>query len=179
MALLKFSSFPKTERPKDFSLKVVEAFKSQIDTISTVTLSKGLESDAVLEVLRSSIEGLGFQVEKSKKRGDKIFRPVFFGEDGEPTVSYQIDAFQTEWKCGLEIEAGRAWMGNAVYRDLIQSLVMIELEHLILAVPLAYKYNVNGKPQVSKDYENSRNLIETIYSHSRFRLPYSLTLIGY
>jgi len=28
-------------------------------------------------------------------------------------------------------------MGNAVYRDLIQALVMVELEHLILAVPMA------------------------------------------
>lgn len=179
MADIIFCSFPKTERPKDFSINVANIFKTHIASISTVDLAKGLESDEVLEKLRTDLEALGFEVEKSKKKIDKIHRPVFFGDNGEPTVSYEIDAFHKEWKCGLEIEAGRAWMGNAVYRDLVQSLVMVELEHLILAVPQTYKYNSNGKSLISKDYENAKNLIDTIFSHTRFRLPYSLTLIGY
>jgi len=124
-----FCSFPKTERPKEFSMNVAAIFKTHHERISTVSLKKGLESDEVLETLRIDLEAIGFQVEKSKKRIDKIHRPVFFGDNGEPTVSYEIDAFNNEWKCGLEIEAGRAWMGNAVYRDLVQSLVMAELEH--------------------------------------------------
>ena len=70
-------------------------------------------------------------------------------------------------------------MGNAVYRDIVQSLVMVELEHLILAVPQTYKYKSNGKDLISRDYENAINLIDTIYNHSRFKLPYDLTLIGY
>ena len=44
------------------------------------------------------------------------------------------------WLAGLEIEAGRAWMGNAIYRDLVQALVMVDLDHLILAVPQARLY---------------------------------------
>ncbi len=30
-------------------------------------------------------------------------------------------------------------MGNAVYRDLIQALIMVQVDHLVLAVPNAYK----------------------------------------
>jgi len=116
---------------------------------------------------------------RAKKREDKIFRPVFFGENAEAAVKYEIDGFNDQSKCGLEVEAGRAWMGNAVYRDLVQSLVMVELEHLILAVPQTYKYKSNGKNLISKDYENAKKLIDTIFSHSRFKLPYDFTLIGY
>lgn len=179
MSDIRFSTFPKTARPKDFSLEVVSIFKKYLSEISTIDLAKGLDSDTVLSIIRDNLVHLGFNVERSKKKGDKIFRPVFFGESGETTVQYEIDGFNDEWKCGIEVEAGRAWMGNAVYRDLIQSLVMVELEHLILAVPQTYKYNAKGKILISKDYENARNLIDTIYSHSRFKLPYDLTLIGY
>ena len=34
---------------------------------------------------------LGFQVEASKKSADKLERPVFFGENGIPTLRYEID----------------------------------------------------------------------------------------
>jgi hypothetical protein len=179
MSKIIFSTFPKTGKPKDYALLVVDIFQKHFDTISTLNLTKGLDSDGVLAVLRKDLTDNGFEVEKSKKQEDKIYRPVFFGENAQPTVKYEIDAFHNQWKCGLEVEAGRAWMGNAVYRDLIQSLVMIELEHLIIAVPQTYKYKSKGKNLVSRDYENAKNLIDTIYSHSRFKLPYDLTLIGY
>lgn len=177
MSKIIFSTFPKTVKPKDFSIKVVEVFQNHFEEISTVNLTKGLNSNGVLSKLREDLIALGFEVEKSKR--EKIFRPVFFGENAQATVKYEIDAFSNNWKCGLEVEAGRAWMGNAVYRDLIQSLVMVELEHLIIAVPQTYKYQSKGRNLISKDYENAKNLIDTIYSHSRFRLPYDLTLIGY
>jgi hypothetical protein len=174
-----FSTFPKTNKPKDFALRTIEVFKAKMTTISTVLLAKGLESNDVLAIVRPDLIELGFDIEKSKRRDDKIHRPVFYGENGNPTVSYQIDAFHSDWKCGLEIEAGRAWKGNAVYRDLIQSLVMVELQHLILAVPKTYKYNSNGKKLISKDYEYTRDLLDTLYGHDRFKLPYDATLIGY
>ena len=123
--------------------------------------------------------GLRFQVEASKKKVDKLQRPVFFGENGIPTLRYEIDAYHPEWKCGLEVEAGRGWMGNAVYRDLVQAAVMVGVEHLCLAVANVYRYQTGGRPASSRDYENTRQVAEAIYGHSRLRLPYSLVLIGY
>src|ERR1700750_2649904 len=97
----------------------------------------------------------------------------------KPTLQYEVDAYHADWKCGLEVEAGRAWMGNAIYRDLIQALVMVNLDHLILAVPNTYKYLSNGKRCISHDYQNSLAVADAIYGHSRMQMPFGLTVIGY
>jgi hypothetical protein len=125
------------------------------------------------------LASLGFQVETSKQKAGKINRPVFYGENGVPQLNYQIDAFHPEWRCGLEIEAGRGWMGNAVYRDLIQALVMVNVDHLILAVANSYKYQSGGKLTVSSDYANTVSVADALYGHTRMRLPYGLTVLGY
>lgn len=70
-------------------------------------------------------------------------------------------------------------MGNAVYRDLIQALVMVQVEVLAIAVPNAYRYFSSGKTMVSKDYENLVNVAATLYGHTRFQFPYRLLVIGY
>ncbi len=66
-------------------------------------------------------------------------------------------------------------MGNAVYRDLVQAMVMSGVETLVLAVPEVYKY----KGASSHDYDNAIRVAEVLYGHSRFTLPYTLALIGY
>jgi hypothetical protein len=49
-------------------------------------------------------------------------------------------------------------MGNAVYRDLVQALVMVQVDHLVLAVPNVYKYQSGGKLARSTDYANTRGV---------------------
>lgn len=179
MSNVRFSSFPRTAPPPQFAFAVVNAFRLHEETICTRTLAKGLTSDEVLATLRADLIDLGFQVEQGKTSAGKIKRPVFFGENGVPDLQYEIDAFHPEWRCGLEIEAGRAWMGNAVYRDLVQALVMVELDHLILAVPNGYRYQSGGKTTVSKDYENTCAVADALFGHSRMALPYHLVVVGY
>jgi hypothetical protein len=104
---------------------------------------------------------------------------VFYGENGVPALTYRVDAYHEAWRCGLEVEAGRAWMGNAIYRDLIQALVMVQVDHLILAVSNAYKYQSGGKLVVSTVYENTVSVADALYGHTRMRLPYRLTVVGY
>jgi hypothetical protein len=70
-------------------------------------------------------------------------------------------------------------MGNAVYRDLIQALVMVQVDHLILAVSNSYKYKSAGKAQVSTDYKNTCAVADAPFMHSRLKLPYGLTVLGY
>ncbi len=70
-------------------------------------------------------------------------------------------------------------MGNAVYRDLVQALIMVNVEHLVLAVANTYKYVSSGKAAMSKDYDNTLSVAEALYGHSRVRMPYGLTVIGY
>ena len=179
MSDIRFSTFPRTLPPPAFIHEVVDVFRAREDAIGTVALEKGLTSDNVLGALRADLESVGFMVEAGKATGDKIFRPIFFGENGDPTLQYEIDAYHSGWECGLEVEAGRAWMGNAIYRDLIQALVMVQVRFLVLAVPNAYKYMSAGKQMVSRDYDNAVAVADALYGHSRMRLPYDLVVIGY
>ena len=172
-------SFPRTEPPPAFVNDVIGLFRRHEAVISTVFLDKGLTSDMVLAELRPDLVEMGFEVEMGKHKAERIDRPVFYGENGIPTLRYQIDAYHSDWECGLEIEAGRAWMGNAVYRDIVQACVMVQVKYLILAVPNAYKYSSSGKAATSQDYRNTASVAEALYGHSRLRLPYDLVLIGY
>lgn len=176
---IRYSTFPRTEPPPSFVEYLVDAFRRSEPEIATETNHHGKTSDEVLGILRADLVALGFEVEASKKKVDKLQRPVFFGENGEPTLRYEVDGYHPEWKCGLEVEAGRGWMGNAIYRDLIQASVMVGVDYLCLAVSNAYRYTSGGKPAVSRDYSNTRQVAEALYGHGRLTLPYGLILIGY
>lgn len=177
---VRFSTFPRTQTPPGFIELVIAVFERHSGEISTARPEKGLTSDQALAVLRSDLVTLGFDVEAGKQTKDKIKRPVFFGENAQPNLQYEVDAWHPEWRAGLEVEAGRAWMGNAVYRDLIQALVMVELNHLLLAVPQAYRYSkASGGTTTSRDYENTVSVAQALYGHSRIAMPFSLCVIGY
>jgi hypothetical protein len=179
MSTIRYSTFPRTEPPTEFVAPIVQLFKDHASAISTLGREKGLTSDAVLSELRSDLQAMGFDVEQGKAAASKIKRPVFFGENGVPALQYEVDAFHHHWRCGLEVEAGRAWLGNAVYRDLIQALVMVNLDHLVLAVPNGYRRKSLGRTVVSKDYQGACAVADSLYGHSRIRMPYGLLLIGY
>ena len=176
---IRFRCFPQTHPPKAFVKQPVEVFRAHEATISTVQSAKGLTSDGVLAVLRADLVAIGFDVEAGKQKSQKITRPVFFGDNGEPTLVYEVDAYHIEWKCGLEVEAGRGFMGNAFYRDLIQAMVMVEVDTLIVAVANNYKYKSSGRQVISNDYDNAIGVAEALYGHSRVQIPYSLVVIGY
>lgn len=171
----RFVSYPLTEPPPGFMREVISIFHKYEDEIATERRSKGLISDDVLSIVRDDLSSIGFMVESGKKQDQKIKRPVFYGENGIPTVRFEVDAYHPSWKCGLEIEAGRAFGGNAVYRDLVQALIMVQVEYLILAVPNIYKFA--GSP--TRDFDRARNLGDALYGHSRVKLPYGLIIIGY
>jgi len=178
MSNIRFSTFPRTSPPPVWASTLVDVFLQHESAIDTMKLAKGLTSDEVLSELRDDLVSIGFEVEAGKAKTDKILRPVFFGENAFPTLQYEIDAYHTDWECGLEVEAGRAWMGNAVYRDLIQACVMVQVKHLALAVPNTYKYNTSGRTTVSTDYKNTSEVAEALYGHTRLQMPYGLVLIG-
>jgi hypothetical protein len=178
-SLVRFTSFPLTSPPPPFVREVVEVFRRVEAGISTTVLKKGLTSDGVLATVGPGLRDLGFEIELGKGANDRIERPVFYGENGVPQLRYMIDAYHAGWRCGLEVEAGRAWMGNAVYRDIVQALVMVEVDHLVLAVPNGYKFQNAGRETTSKDYENTVSVARAVWGHQRVRMPYGLTVLGY
>lgn len=70
-------------------------------------------------------------------------------------------------------------MGGAVYRDMIQALVMVDVDTLILAVPNTYKFKSGGRSVESRDYEKTVSVADALFGHSRMTLPYGLVVIGY
>ncbi|NUM47030.1 MAG: hypothetical protein HUU38_20210 [Anaerolineales bacterium] len=176
---IRYTSFPRTKPSPSFVKSVVDVFKSYEPIISTLQLAKGLESNQVLSVLCDGLIKIGFDVESGKTAAKKLHRPVFYGENDEPTLRYEIDAFHPGWQCGLEVEAGRAILGNALFRDLFQAMVMVDVNHLCLAVSNAYKYKSGGKDMLSRDYDKAVAVADALYSHNRAQIPYGLTIIGY
>lgn len=176
---IRYNSFPRTKPSPHFVISIVNVFRAHESEINTVQLVKGLESNQVLLKLRNDLVDLGFEVESGKTDGEKIHRPVFFGENDEPTLRYEIDAYHAGWLCGLEIEAGRAILGNAIFRDLFQAMIMVDISHLCLAIPNIYKYKSSGKELSNKYFDKAISIADALYGHSRAQIPYGLTIIGY
>ena len=137
-----------------------------------------MESNDVLAVIASGLQGLGFDVEQGKTKAGKLPRPVFFGDQGTYLRTYEIDAFEPTHGVALEVEAGRATMGNAIYRDLIQASPMLDARFLTLAVPIEYRYG--NKPTREPSYAKTYSVVEAVYGSPRLNLPFEgLLLIGY
>src|SRR5215208_5014134 len=138
--------FPSYAPPPPWVGSLVAVFsdsKANID--SAVVHQKRMESNDVLEVIASQLATLGFVVEQGKKKAGKLPRPVFFGDEGSFLRTYEIDAFEAVEGIALEVEAGRATMGNAIYRDLIQASLMLDARFLTLAVPVEYRYKTGSR----------------------------------
>src|SRR2546422_119601 len=113
-----FVFFPKSQPPPDWVDDLTQAFADEHELLDTRTATHK-ESDEVLATLRPHLEKIGFRVESGKRKTDKLSRPVSFGEMGEPSLYYEIDAFNEEYGIVLEVEAGRSIEGNAIYKDLV------------------------------------------------------------
>jgi hypothetical protein len=80
----------------------------------------------------------------------------------------------------LEVEAGRGTQGNAIYRDLIQTSLLIDARFLALAVLIEYRFKSSGKVVTSPDYRKTISLLDAIYASDRLRLSLDgVLIIGY
>ena len=173
--------FPAYAVPPDWVKPLIAVFtaaRGQID--SAVTYEKRMESNEVLRVLTDGLKALGFVVEEGKTKLGKLPRPVFFGDEGTYLRTYEIDTFEPTHGIALEVEAGRATMGNAIYRDLIQASLMLDARFLVLAVPIEYRYLSKGKQMKEASYAKTYSVVEAIYGSPRLALPFEgLLLVGY
>ncbi len=178
----RFVFFPLTQRPPTWAAYIIGVFSAARGFIDT---AKGLQkkSDDVLAILRPGLGELRFEVEKGKKAKDKIQRPALFGEMGEPGHKYEIDAYNPDLGIVLEIEAGRAIKGNAIYRDIIQMSLMLDARFAVIAMPLAYRHKQKKAHTVTIEvpsYVSGKKLLEAIFASPRLKLPFEgILLIGY
>ncbi len=167
--------YPSRSIAPDWVQGVVGAFATaapQIDSRS----NHGVTSDAALAVLRPALVELGFEIEAGKTAAGKIRRPVLFGENGRALVAYEVDGFHEQLGIALEIEAGRGAAGNADYRDLVRTSLIVDADYLVLGMMLEYKTGTT----TMRSYERTRDQIDAIYASERLKLPFrGILLIGY
>jgi len=171
--------FPSSRRPPAWAYAVVSVFtaaQAEIDSSSVVSLT----SDRVLEHVRPGLETLGFEVEAGKRSVQKVRRPVLFGAHGGERVAYEIDGFHDEHGIVLEIEAGRGARGNAVYRDLIRTSLIVDARFLVIGVMSEYRHQSSGRPTLVRNYKETVDLLDAVYASGRLQFPFEgILLVGY
>lgn len=171
--------YPLHDEPPEWVVKfvaVVAGARAEIESRAVESLS----SDRVLSFLRPGLEELGYLVESGKHAAERIRRPVLFGERGVERVAYEVDAVHDELGILVEVEAGRGARGNAVYRDLIRSSLIVGARYLALGVMQEYRHKSGGKQVSVSSYREARDQLDAIYSSGRLILPFEGTLLfGY
>lgn len=157
-------------------MQVVAAAQHEIDSAN----ASHLTSDKVLAFLRPGLETLGYLVESGKARAEKIRRPVLFGERGQELVAYEVDAVHDELGVLIEVEAGRGARGNAVYRDLIRTSLIVNARFLAVGVMATYRHMSGGNEMEVASYRETKAQLDAIYASGRLRLPFEgVLLFGY
>ncbi len=162
--------FPKSRRPTDIAVKVVDAFTSVAADIDSKIHKH--DSNQVLAKVAPGLHAVGFTVETGKKKVDKISVPVLFGLNGKPEKSFDADAHHREEKFVVEVEAGRGVLNNQFLKDFFEACMMDEVNYLALAVRNTYLG--------SNDFEQVCVFFETLYVSRRLEPPLrGILVIGY
>ncbi|MEA2407519.1 MAG: hypothetical protein QOE69_1638 [Thermoleophilaceae bacterium] len=175
----RWAYYPTRDKPPAWAtalVGVVTAAQQQIESSNV----RGLTSDKVLALLRPGLEGIGYRVETGKTTADRITLPVLFGEQGLPRVRYDVDGVHDELGVLLEVEAGRGARGNAVYRDLVRTSLIVDARFLALGVMQEYHHKNAGKNIVVHSYNDAKDQLDAVFASQRLRLPFEgVLLFGY
>jgi len=167
---MNYQLFPRSQGMTDELKAIVCCFESVESAISSA--NNNLKSNAVLEQLSEPLIELGYTVELSKAKNDKIRVPVLFGQNNSIDKEYNADALSADGRIVVEIEAGRATENNQYMKDIFQACMMYGVEYLVLAVRNVYRTHY--------DFELVYTFLETLYISGRVQLPLEgILLIGY
>ena len=165
-----YQFFPRSEGVVNSLTEVILSFDKVSSEISSSKHKHN--SNQVLEILRPSLEELGFKVESGKKKNETIPVPVLYGRNGSIDKSFKADAISNDGRIVIEVEAGRAYINNQFLKDIFQASMMEGVDYLVIAVRSDYR----GK----NDFESIYAFLETMYVSSRMQLPLKgILLVGY
>ena len=171
--------YPSREQPPPWVhgfIDVVSEARDQIDSRSVASLT----SDSVLASLRPGLIALGYEVESGKHQAEKIRRPVLFGARGVERVAYEVDAVHDQLGVLVEVEAGRGARGNAVYRDLVRTSLIVGAQYLALGVMQEYRHQSAGKAVSVESFREARDQLDAVFASGRLLLPFAgILLFGY
>lgn len=162
--------YPYSNSPPEIVRQVVGAFEDVAPQIDSA--KHQFKSNDVLKLVRPGLESIGFDVERGKKKEEKISVPVLFGPQGRPVKAFEADAFSSEYGFVLEVEAGRGVTNNQFLKDLFQACMMHDVRFFGVAVRNLYRK--------SHDYDRMTTFFDTLYASRRLDLPFEgMVAIGY
>ncbi|MFZ1907291.1 MAG: hypothetical protein WAU56_18060 [Steroidobacteraceae bacterium] len=172
--MLNWAYFPRSAKPVALAIQVVEVFRQVHEKIASEQHRHS--SNAVLQHVAEGLKAVGFSVEVGKKKSEKIYVPVLYGNNGKVAKAYEADAHHVPGRFVVEIEAGRATINNQFLKDLFQACLMDEVEYAAIAVRNIYEAAGIRNP----DFDRVVTFFETLYASDRIRLPLKgILLIGY
>lgn len=162
--------YPKADKIPEHLLEIINVFEEKGEYICSDTNT--LASNDVLKIVEAQLCEIGYAVEKSKRKEDKINVPVLFGRNGSLEKYFEADALNLENRTVIEVEAGRGVTNYQFLKDLFQACMMQEVEYLVIAVRNIYR----GQ----KDFETVILFLDTLYASNRLQLPLKgILIIGY
>ncbi len=170
MTKTRFQFYPANKKIPEHLESLIGAFEKNQEKISSQNHT--MNSNSVLEILRSDLESAEFLIEKGKKFNEKIRIPVLFGENGKIIKSFDVDGFHEETGTVLEVEAGRAVDNNQFLKDFFESCIMKNVNYCVIAVRDVYRKQ--------KDFEKVKDFFDSMYASGRLDVPLNgLLIIGY
>ncbi|MDL2237969.1 hypothetical protein LJC56_09105 [Christensenellaceae bacterium OttesenSCG-928-K19] len=168
--MIQWKYFPTNRMLPETFQSLLHVFQKNEASISSDSFE--YSSDEVLRVLRNDLLAIGFDVEKSKAKADKIRVPVLFGEQGKEDLAFEADGYWAENEMVLEVEAGRAVVNYQFLKDFFQACMMYNVRYLCIAVRKTYR---NGK-----DYEKVCRFFDAMYSSNRIQTQLEgILIVGY
>ena len=169
--MIKWQFYPKSKQiPEHLKLVITEVLAVNSQKIDS--RHHKFDSNKVLGILRADLKKLEFEVEKSKRKTEKITVPVLFGSEGKPEKSFDADGWNKLTKTVIEVEAGRAVTNYQFLKDLFQACVMQDIDFLIICVRNEYRRK--------DDYSKVLGFFNTLYASERLRLPLEgILVVGY
>lgn len=168
--MITYQFFPRSQGITAEIKKVIDCFIQVNGKINSD--SNSLSSNDVLKELCNPLSQIGYKVEISKSKEDKINVPVLFGLDNKIDKAFYADALSADGKIVIEVEAGRATENNQFLKDIFQACMMFGVEYLVIAVRNTYRTHA--------DFEIVHTFLETLYISNRLHLPLKgILLIGY
>jgi hypothetical protein len=155
-------------------LTVVRAFEAAYPSITSD--QHKLPSNEVLTHVAPHLAGAGFTVETGKKKSEKVYVPVLYGNNGKVAKAFEADAHHVPGRFVVEVEAGRGVINNQFLKDFFQACMMDEIEYLAIAVRNIYE----GGGLKNADFDTVVKFFDTLYASRRLDLPLSgVLIVGY
>ena len=167
---IEWQMFPKNIQCPNHLKEVINVFKKHVGSFESPMFT--YSSDEVLAILRDDFVILGYKVEKSKSKCDKIEIPVLYGRNGNCEKYFEADAYNADAKTVIEVEAGRAVSNYQFLKDIFEASVMNDVDYCVIAVRRIYRD--------SRDFDKVIQFLETLYSSIKLSLPLKgILIIGY